>query len=63
MLTQVEILRLLEFGQGAATRALGIRILTLQVEMCWNVWMRPELQYPSNRNHLLLLSSIPDKLA
>lgn len=55
--------RLFEISQVATNWALDTSIVTLRVGMCWGIWMRPELQNPNNRDHLLLLSSVPYKHA
>lgn len=39
------------------------RVLTLQMGIGWNIWMRPKLQNPKNRDRLLLSSSVPYRLS
>lgn len=39
------------------------RVLSLQMGIGWDIWMRPKLQNPKNRDRLLLSSSVPYRLS
>ena len=62
-LPQVEISKTIRNKSDGAHHALGIRVLTLQMGIWWNIWIRPKLQNPKARDHLLLLSSVSYRLS